>query len=280
MNTATQTTEGFNAIFIHSSLDDAGLTTQEFRVFAHISRRAGSGRAWAGNKSMSEICQISHNTIDKCLSRLEGMRMVTRMRRPGKTTIYTITPPGQWVIPTPNKGQLPEETQPTHPKKGVTPTPNEGQHPTQTRDTKDIPLRISKEGPSGDETPEREAAKGKKPKKPKPERIGMPEFIAAWHSAFEAHHHGKYLFRYNIDGPGVTRLLKAGIKTEEIIAVAQNAWLHPTGFFCKQAATVAGLASRWNEIRAELQTFKRPSPNPSRPSAGVDIFRHNPNSNF
>lgn len=43
-------------IFIHSELDDLGLTSQTFRVYAHLARRAGRGEAFPSYNSIGEAC--------------------------------------------------------------------------------------------------------------------------------------------------------------------------------------------------------------------------------
>ena len=43
-------------IFIHSELDDLGLTSKAFRVYAHLARRAGKNGAFPSYASMGKIC--------------------------------------------------------------------------------------------------------------------------------------------------------------------------------------------------------------------------------
>lgn len=44
-------------VFIHSELDDMGLSLEAFRVYAHLARRAGrDGRAWPGLQSIGDVC--------------------------------------------------------------------------------------------------------------------------------------------------------------------------------------------------------------------------------
>src|SRR5262245_47994625 len=65
-----------NIIFIHSALDDAGLTAAEFRVYAHLSRRAGSGKAWPSLSSICDVCKCRRSTAVKAIKSLESKNMI------------------------------------------------------------------------------------------------------------------------------------------------------------------------------------------------------------
>lgn len=108
-NTASQSTRGFNIIFIHSTLDDAGLDPKEFRIFAHLSRRASSGVAWPSVKTMGEVCCISQSRVRLALKTLTERGFVTCEERAGRTYLWTINPPEKWiaVVLTPVKSDSP-----------------------------------------------------------------------------------------------------------------------------------------------------------------------------
>lgn len=98
------------------------------------------------------------------------------------------------------------------------------------------------------------------------------ELTDSWCAEFNKAHGFKYDFRGVIDGKAADRFLKSKITTQEIISVAKQAWKRPSGFQCKMAATLAGLQSKWNEIRQELTTpetkpgrFTRPPVNICQP---------------
>lgn len=76
------------------------------------------------------------------------------------------------------------------------------------------------------------------------------QFIQDWVEAYKAHWKFGYVFAGAKDGTAVKTLLKA-MPSSEALRVARAAWAHG-GFWCKQAATIAGFASKLNEIRAEL----------------------------
>lgn len=102
-----QETSEFNVIFIHSKLDDAGLTAGEFRVYAHLSRRAsGGGKAWPSIRSMAEACRMNKDTVSEAIRTLEARRMLHREERGFTSTVYKLTPPSTWLV-SETEGQAP-----------------------------------------------------------------------------------------------------------------------------------------------------------------------------
>lgn len=85
-----------NVIFIHSELDDYGLTPAEFRVYAHLSRRAGKDGAYPGIDSMAAICCLSKPTVITAIRRLEEMGMLRVKRIDGQRNRYYLTKPSKW----------------------------------------------------------------------------------------------------------------------------------------------------------------------------------------
>lgn len=88
------------------------------------------------------------------------------------------------------------------------------------------------------------------------EKIRMAQvmrfFTDTWCEEYQKATGNRYLFQGSKDGSAAARLLKLGLPTWEIIGIAQEAWRHPDWFNCKQAASLAGFAGRFNEIREEL----------------------------
>jgi hypothetical protein len=83
--------------FIHSALDEAGLSPAEFRVFCHVSRRAGeNGRCYAAIESFADVCRLSLPTVRKALRSLSAQGFISQTRRDGQTTIYKPTPLADW----------------------------------------------------------------------------------------------------------------------------------------------------------------------------------------
>ena len=109
--------------FIPAALDDYGLDPQAFRLYAHLSRRAGfGGRCWAGLTAIATTCHISIKTIRKKLDLLEELRMIRLSQRPGRTNTVTLTNVSEWVPPEKRprakRGGVPKE-----PRAKVTPLP-------------------------------------------------------------------------------------------------------------------------------------------------------------
>ena len=91
-----QDTAEFNVVFVHSALDDLGLTPSEFRVYCHLARRAGSGVAWPSVNSMARTCRLSPKTVRSALKSLTAQHLLTREEKAGSPTRYRITRPSEW----------------------------------------------------------------------------------------------------------------------------------------------------------------------------------------
>jgi DNA-binding transcriptional MocR family regulator len=127
------------AAFIHSSLDDAGLSPSEFRVLAHVHRRASTSEGcFASVEAVAQTCRISVKTARAAFHRLARHGFVTEKPRPGMTTVYCPVPLSD--NPYPKMPPLPKETSPT---KRHQHTPTNVDHDTPTTLA---PLRISPEG--------------------------------------------------------------------------------------------------------------------------------------
>ncbi len=115
----------FNVLYVHSELDDYGLTAHEFRLYAHLARRAGKDGAWPSVDSMAEKCRMNRDTVYRCLKRLKELNLVRSIERPGTTNVYVLTARSQWKD---NDGGVSEKEgyplksdTPTHGKRGDTP---------------------------------------------------------------------------------------------------------------------------------------------------------------
>jgi predicted DNA-binding transcriptional regulator len=87
-----------NVLFVHSALDDAGLTPQEFRVYAHLARRSSSGRAWPGIDSMAQVCRVSKQGVVDAIKSMEKYGMLTVKRVGGAGNVYQLTKRSSWDI--------------------------------------------------------------------------------------------------------------------------------------------------------------------------------------
>lgn len=125
-------------IFVHSTLDDAGLSANEFRVYAHIARRAGNGTAFPAVASIAEVCRIHKDTVWAVLRSLEERGMVVRIARTGAANIYRLTDPKAWTNPSKagsGKEGAPEMEGLGAPEnKGCPPPETEGYEGTPTKD--------------------------------------------------------------------------------------------------------------------------------------------------
>ncbi len=113
--------------FIHSELDDAGLSPYAFRIYCHLARRANvSGKAWPGACSMSRICGMSENTVRKAIGELEARNMVKVKRSRGgrESNHYHLNSKKFWT-PADDNGKDPFTTcrAPLHHMQG-TPSPH------------------------------------------------------------------------------------------------------------------------------------------------------------
>lgn len=134
-------------IFVHSMIDDAGLSANEFRVYCHIARRAGAGLAFPSGDSIAEVCRMNKKTVWTVLAALEERKMITRKNRKGTSNAYVLTTPDEWsrVLDwvDPIEGVTQKRYHPVDPKE-VPPL-----------DPKEVPLRISTEGNPHEGNPER-----------------------------------------------------------------------------------------------------------------------------
>lgn len=141
-------------VFLHSDLDDAGLSVHAFRVYCHLARRANmTGRAWPGAASMAAITRLSENTVRKGIAELEarGMLRVTRSEGGRASNNYYLTARRDWIdeIASPSPREPLPFTSCTPPLHDVNPCPSPGE-------VEENPLRKSNEGA----TPAPPAAEG------------------------------------------------------------------------------------------------------------------------
>lgn len=73
-----------------------------------------------------------------------------------------------------------------------------------------------------------------------------------WCERFKEVLNAPYKFNGVIDGKAADELIKLGLSKEDILSVAEKAWLNRGGFWSKQAITLAGLSSKFNQIREEV----------------------------
>lgn len=126
-------------IFVHSDLDDYGLSPAEFRLYGHLSRRQGDQGAFASIASMAEVCRLHPQTIRKALRTLAQRHMIKIHSRLGETHLIHLRPKHDWHPPA-----TPASSSPASPPKRI------AHHPCETDAAKDTPIEINplKERPS------------------------------------------------------------------------------------------------------------------------------------
>lgn len=72
-------------IFVHSEIDDLGLTTNAFRVYAHLARRAGKDNtAWPSYSNIGEHCfRASYPTAKEATLRRRAIEAVNELENRG-----------------------------------------------------------------------------------------------------------------------------------------------------------------------------------------------------
>lgn len=90
--------EADRVMFVHSALDNAGLSPQCFRVYCHLARRAGVGGAWPALDSIAETCRIRREGVQEHLQTLLESGMLLKEKRPGTSSVYKLTPPSTWTV--------------------------------------------------------------------------------------------------------------------------------------------------------------------------------------
>ncbi len=80
-------------LFVHSSIDDAGLSPGAFRVLCHLARRASKKRlAFPGIRDIAKTCRMNCGTVIDAIRELEQFRFVVANRKPGRPTVYGLFP--------------------------------------------------------------------------------------------------------------------------------------------------------------------------------------------
>jgi hypothetical protein len=88
--------------FIHSELDDYGLSQSEFRAYTHILRRAGTGgQCWETFQNAADHILMNRKTYEKAIAVLEKHKMIHVERRKGQSTIITPLSRNNWERPSP-----------------------------------------------------------------------------------------------------------------------------------------------------------------------------------
>ncbi len=228
-----QETREFNAIFIHSKLDDAGLTAAEFRIYGHLARRAGANGAYPSLSSMARVCKLSRPTVVATLNTLWELGMIEIIHTAGKVNRYFLSAPSCWKLT--SKKETPVSRIDYTSQNEILPL-------VKNRPTKDIHISKSIEGSNGHS--------------PSPQK----EFIEQWHTAYETRHGCKYQFQGVKDGSAASRLVKCQLPSD-LITLAKGAWKqaekNPNDWTFAHSDTIARFASEINGIQSKLKNLER-----------------------
>ncbi|MBD2471494.1 hypothetical protein [Nostoc sp. FACHB-145] len=86
-------------VFIPGFFDDYPLESSEFRLYAHIQRRAGTFGCFESIPKMAQHCYMALKTAKNAIKLLLAAGMIEIQERLGTTNIYTLTSPSNWVSP-------------------------------------------------------------------------------------------------------------------------------------------------------------------------------------
>ncbi|AUB43522.1 Periplasmic protein TonB, links inner and outer membranes (plasmid) [Nostoc flagelliforme CCNUN1] len=83
---------------VPSYFDEYGLEPMEYRLYAHIVRRAGKNSCFESIPNMARSCLMNEKTVRKSLRVLVAARLIKVVQeRKGRTSIYELTQPGEWL---------------------------------------------------------------------------------------------------------------------------------------------------------------------------------------
>jgi len=84
---------------VSKEFDELGLTKAEFRIFCHISRRAGPPDflCHAGIKSMARITRTHPDYVRWIIRHLIGRKLILRIKRPGQSSHLRLCDKFSWL---------------------------------------------------------------------------------------------------------------------------------------------------------------------------------------
>lgn len=209
--------------------------TEKLVLLALADNANDSGVCWPSIANIARKCGLSEQAVLNRLAALENKGWLAVQRASGKSNHYEINPPTP-LTPKPSWGVNAVDHYPPT-ALGAPPHAVEQNHQEPS---------VEPSLPS----PAKVKAKKQKPEVPNEAHAA---FISGWTEAFAETFGDDYIFAGGKDGSAVKRLLKTGVPTADLLALARGAWGNLKLFNCKQAASIAGFSGRLNEIRAELR---------------------------
>jgi hypothetical protein len=144
--------------FVHSKLDDYGLTAAQFRVHGTVARRGG---CTASLETIANTSRLNRDTVIDCLRFLVERRLLSKESRPGRPSVYRQNPVFLW-IPAGNEGA--PETRGHLPNSGTGWRKAVGTHLPETKGHKGSPVQGN---------PLKEKCNGVAVAPPRPSLIGL-----------------------------------------------------------------------------------------------------------
>jgi hypothetical protein len=124
-------------LFIHSAVDDFGLTPVQFRVLCAIARR---GKCFEQVDTLAKRIRMHKDTAWEAMRFLTEHRIVNRIKQAGSTTIFSVNENVEQWIPTGNEGAT--ETK-GRPSKSVSHRKRRGAHLAETKGRISISPEVS-----------------------------------------------------------------------------------------------------------------------------------------
>ena len=100
-----------------------------------------------------------------------------------------------------------------------------------------------------------------------------------WCSKYQATFNCPYMFQGAKDGKAADSLLSLRLQPETVIEIAVRAWMNNGGFWSKQAHSLSGFASKFNEIRGELGGLKTEAKTQSIADSWINYKKPNETKN-
>lgn len=135
------------APFIPAWFDELELTASEFRLLAHLWRRADkSGACYPSVPTIIACCRVTENTVWKVLRSLEHRGLLKRERRLRTSNLYRLVIPDTAIETASGDSKTPqsERHQTPQSERHVTPQ-KEGCQTPQTRGWKGTPMKVPQE---------------------------------------------------------------------------------------------------------------------------------------
>lgn len=82
-----------SVLFVHSSVDNFGLTSAQFRVLCHVSRRED---CFGTIPNIANTCRLNKDTVKTTLKFLTEHGIISKEKRPGTTNVYRVNPFPDW----------------------------------------------------------------------------------------------------------------------------------------------------------------------------------------